>query len=167
MEVALAYDIRSQLIDSFNASALSFAANVRRAPVAFRGVVQEPLLMRQLMVAMHEIIVGDMTWGGSSWVLDPVITVHPDEVFYEAFSGDGSAYVRLAVKTEGFELIGQPTYGTTNVDFTFALREAMLNLRSARQTTFTVGAGGFGVETTGTIRRGTHFEEKVDVPDNW
>jgi hypothetical protein len=167
MQVALAYDTRTSFVTGFNASALDFATNLRRAPVSFRGEVREPVLMRQLMIAMHEVIVGDYRWNTRGWLLDPVITVHSDEVCFEAFSGDSSAYVRLSAKTGAFEVKTEPTYGTTNIDFTFALRAALLNLRSARRTTFAVGAGGFGVETTGAVRRALHFEQKVDLPDSW
>jgi hypothetical protein len=162
MQVALAYETHTSLVTGFNASALDFATNLRRAPVSFRGEVREPVLMRQLMIAMHEVIVGDFRWNTRNWLLDPVITVHPDELCLEAFSADSSAYVRLSARSEAFEVKAEPTYGTTNIDFTFALRQALTNLRSARRTTFAVGAGGFGVETTGAVRRAAHFEQKVD-----
>jgi len=35
-----------------------------------------------------------------AYLLDPVITVHPDEIFFEAFSRDESSYARLGVKHE-------------------------------------------------------------------
>src|SRR5262249_32767048 len=118
-------------------------------------------------VAMHDVILGDFRWNARGWMLDPVITVHPDELFFEAFSNDSSTYVQLSAKSEAFEIEDQPTYGTTNIDFTFALREAMLNLRSSRRTDFTVGAGGFGVQTSGAVRGAARFEQKVDLPDAW
>lgn len=167
MQIETAYQTRTSVLSSFNASAVDFAANILRAPVSFHGDVRQPLLMRQLMVAMHEVIISDLRWGRSTWQLDPVITVHPDEIFFEAFSSDTSAYVRLAAKTEAFNAQSESTFGTTNVDFTFALRNALQNLRSARKTTFAVGAGGFGVKTEGAVRRGDHYEQKVDVPDTW
>ncbi len=167
MQVELAYDTRTTVITGFNDSAVEFAANLRRDPVAFGGQVKEPVLMRQLMVAMHEVILGDYRFGMRGWMLDPVITVHPDELFFEAFSNDGSSYVRLSIRNDAFDVEGTPTYGTTNIDFTFALRAALMNLRSSRETTFRVGASGFGVQTSGAVRRRAHFEQKVDLPDSW
>ena len=35
-----------------------------------------------------------------AWVLDPVITVHPDEIFFECFSQDESSYGRLGCSYE-------------------------------------------------------------------
>jgi hypothetical protein len=167
MLFSLAYDTPTDVISGMNDSAMAFAANVRRAPVSFNGVVRDPLLMRELMIAMHEVILSDARFMWRGWTLDPVITAHPDELFFEAFSSDSSVYVRLSAQSEAFEIESEPTYGTTNIDFTFALRAALQNMRSSRRTTFTVGAGGFGVRTTGAVQRAAHIENKVDLPDSW
>ncbi|CAG0967915.1 hypothetical protein ARNL5_01424 [Anaerolineae bacterium] len=167
MQVTLAYERRTAIVSDFSGSALDFATNTLRMPVNFRGTLREPTLMRRLMIAMHEIIISDMTVSRSSFLLDPVITVHPDEVFFEAFSNDGSVYVRLAADLGAFEVEEPITFGTTNVDFTFMLRNALQNLRTSRRTTFAVSAGGFEVATqVGANERG-HFEQKVDLPDSW
>jgi len=168
MEVALAYDVRTAVTTTLNSSAVDFATNLRRLPVSFQGVVKEPVLMRQLMVGLHEVILGDfrqdMTW----WTLDPVITVHPDEIFFEAFSTDESAYARLSAKMDAFDVIGEPTYGTTNIDFTFALRDALQDLRTSRRTDFKVGLAGFGMDTqVSSTQTAAHFENKVKLPDSW
>ena len=42
------------------------------------------------------------------FVLDPVITVHPDEVFFECFSQDESSYGRLSACFEVFDHVGGP-----------------------------------------------------------
>jgi predicted nucleic acid-binding Zn finger protein len=168
MELTVAYETHSNLITGFDGSQLGFAANLQRPPVAFRGKVLDPVPLRQLMIAMHEVILSDYTVERSSWLLDPVITVHPDELCFEAFSNDGSSYVRLTARQSAFEAVGTtPTYGTTNIDFTFALRDALQNLRSSRRTDFTVGPSGFGVQTSEAMRRANYFEQKVDLPDSW
>lgn len=168
MDVQLAYQTRTQIATTLTSSQLDFAANIRRLPVAFRGRVAEPYLLRQLLIGVQDVIIGDYTWEGQRWVLDPVITVHPDEMFFEAFSSDESAYVRLSAKMDAFSPIGETTYGTTNIDFTFALRNALMNMRSSRDTLFNVGAGGFGVMTqTGERSATMHYENKVQLPDSW
>jgi hypothetical protein len=168
MNVEFAYDHRTSVVTSLNGSALDFATNVRRLPVSFRGQIKEPVLMRQLMTAMHEVIIGDyresQNW---RWVLDPVITVHPDEIFFEAFSTDESVYGRLSAPLAAFEMASDPIYGTTNIDFTWSLRNSLQDLRSSRRTEFTIGASGFGVETkVGAVSK-THYEHKVDLPESW
>jgi SWIM zinc finger len=170
MEVALAYDHRTTLATTLGAAALDFAANLFRRPVSFRGRVQEPLLLRQLLLALHESIMSDLRWmNEDEWLktLDPVITVHPDQLFFEAFSNDQSSYVRLSAPLATFEREGEVRYGTTNIDFNGELRDALQSLRSSRRTVFRVGASGFGVTTA--LGAGTldHFERKVDVPDSW
>lgn len=171
MELALAYHHQSAVTSSPEGSALDFAANLRRAPVSFRGRVREPVLLRQLMLALHEVILNDSRWLSDEeyWAtLDPVITVHPDQLFFEAFSSDESSYARLSADFEAFEPEGTVQYGTTNIDFTWGLRDALQTLRSSRRTLFAVGAGGFGVTTVG-LPGGTrvHFERKVDLPESW
>ncbi|MCL2337903.1 MAG: hypothetical protein FWC60_10850, partial [Firmicutes bacterium] len=51
------------------------------------------------------------------FVLDPVITVHPDQVSFEAFSIDESIYGCLAIALDEFEMSQEPLLGTTNIDF--------------------------------------------------
>ncbi len=167
MLVTLSYDRHTSVVTELNGSALDFAANMRRLPVSFRGTLRDPYLMRQLMVAMHEVIIGDFREEQNTWLLDPVITVHPDQVFFEAFSTDQSAYVRLSASNDAFDVQGEVTYGTTNIDFTFAMRDAMQDLRSSRKTDFTVGGGGFAIQTDIGARTRTHIESKVDLPDAW
>lgn len=168
MNVQFAYDHRTDVVTSLNGSAIDFAANMRRLPVAFQGQVKEPYLLRQMMLALHEVILGDFReserW---SWILDPVITVHPDELFFEAFSTDESVYGRLSAPLDAFEVAHDPVYGTTNIDFTWQLRTALQELRSSRRTDFTVGAGGFGAATNVGATAKAHFEHKVDLPETW
>jgi hypothetical protein len=167
MEVSFAYQQRTAYTATLSASALAFATNLHRPPVQFHGRVKEPLLLRQLMVAMHEVVISDFTdpWRWA-WILDPVITVHPDEIFFECFSGDESVYARLSAPLEAFEPAGQINYGTTNIDFTWALRSQLQRMRSSRHTMFTIGAGGFEVATSG-LGGGEHVERKVTLPQTW
>ncbi|MEO1286210.1 MAG: SWIM zinc finger family protein [Chloroflexota bacterium] len=168
MELQLAYNQRTQITTTLNSSAIDFATNIRRLPVSFRGRVQEPYVLRQLLLGVQTVILGDYTWAGQQWVLDPVITVHPDEIFFEAFSSDESSYVRLSAKQEAFQELGETTYGTTNIDFTQGLRNALMHMRSSRDTVFTVGAGGFGVQTAINAEKANiHYEQKVELPDSW
>lgn len=170
MEVALAYDHRTSFALSLTDLALNFAANIRRKPVAFAGRVKEPVLLRQLMIGLHRNITSDLRWHGpDEWrrILDPVVTVHHDQVFFEAFSSDQSSYARLSAPLDAFEPEGEVRYGTTNIDFNAGLLDALHNLRSSRRTVLRVGAAGVGVATAVGAATHEHFERKVDVPDAW
>src|SRR5947209_20456785 len=63
-------------------------------------------------------------------ILDPVVTVHPDQVFFEVFSKDEGAYAKLGVDLSAFELAHQPACGTTNIDFSPALAAGVEQMRS-------------------------------------
>lgn len=98
------------------------------------------------------------------YVLDPVITVHPDEVFFECFSEDESSYGRLGVGFEVFQNVKEVAYGTTNIDYSAALYEEFQKIRSYKTTRFEIDPSGFEVQTTGE----SDFKEvKIDLPDSW
>lgn len=98
------------------------------------------------------------------FVLDPVITVHPDEVFFECFSQDESSYGRLSAGHEVFKNVGEFGCGTTNIDYSAALYDEFQKIRSYKNTRFTIDPSGFGVQTTAE----EDFKEvKIDLPDSW
>jgi hypothetical protein len=96
--------------------------------------------------------------------LDPVITVHPDQVFFECFSRDESSYGRLAARYEAFTDLGERACGTTNVDYSDGLYAEFQKLRSYKHTSLDVDPAGFGVATSSEV---AHREVKIDVPDSW
>lgn len=98
------------------------------------------------------------------WVLDPVITVAPDQVFFEAFSLDESSYGRLAVHDRLFTDVKEFQYGTTNIDFSDNLLGALQRIRTYRPTEFQIDPSGFEVATEG---REVYKEKKIDVPTSW
>ncbi len=98
------------------------------------------------------------------FVLDPVITVHPDEVFFECFSQDESSYGRLGANYEVFQQIDEFACGTTNIDYSAALYDEFQKIRSYRRTHFEVDPSGFGVQTSG---EQDYKEVKIDLPDSW
>jgi hypothetical protein len=98
------------------------------------------------------------------FVLDPVITVHPDEVFFECFSQDESSYGRLGASYEVFKNVGDFACGTTNVDYSAALYDEFQKIRTYKSTVFEVDPSGFGVETAGEV---AYKEVKIDLPDTW
>ncbi len=96
--------------------------------------------------------------------LDPVITVHPDQVFFECFSRDESSYGRLAASYNVFEELGDRANGTTNIDYSEKLYGEFQKIRSYKTTTLDVDPGGFNVTTS---MEDTYREVKIDLPDSW
>jgi hypothetical protein len=147
---------------------LGISANTKR-PVRFHArVTREIFTLRTALRTLGEAI-----WSQDSWtsredylsnVLDPIITVHPDRLIFEAFTGDQGAYVALHVERELFETEGEVITGTTNVDFSAWLWAALADMRSSRETWLRIGAEGFEVRT---MSSGGRFEKKVDVPEPW
>lgn len=98
------------------------------------------------------------------WVLDPVITVHPDEIFFECFSQDESSYGRLGVNYEVFKHLGDFACGTTNVDYSDDLYAEFQKIRTYKTTRLEVDPGGFEVDTQ---HEESYREVKIDLPDTW
>lgn len=99
-----------------------------------------------------------------NYLFDPVITVHPDEIFFEAFSQDESSYARLGVSHELFSTVDGFECGTTNIDFSARLSRHFERLRTYRQTTFDIAPQGLVVSTSGA---GVVKEKKIELPDSW
>ncbi|MCA8996153.1 MAG: hypothetical protein KDA80_04190 [Planctomycetaceae bacterium] len=98
------------------------------------------------------------------FVLDPVITVHPDEVFFECFSQDESSYGRLSVSYNVFADVGEFACGTTNIDYSESLYNEFQKIRSYKTTSLEIDPSGFEVQTG---RDAGHKEVKIDLPDSW
>lgn len=97
-------------------------------------------------------------------VLDPVITVHPDEVFFECFSRDEASYGRLGTSFDVFKNVGEFSCGTTNIDYSSSLYDEFQKIRSYKTTQFEIDPSGFEVQTTG---EDIYKEVKIDLPDSW
>lgn len=100
----------------------------------------------------------------SAWlILDPVISVQRDGLFFEVFSKDESTYARLSLDWEGVELEEDIREGTTNIDFSKAFYESLQRMRGYRETRLDISREGVAVETAGE----EVLEKKVKVPDSW
>lgn len=98
------------------------------------------------------------------FVLDPVISVHPDQIFFECFSQDESAYGKLACDLEIFSQVQEMACGTTNIDYSHRLYQEFQRIRDYKDTEFKLDPSGFEVQTGTTD---TYREAKIDLPDSW
>ncbi len=234
MEFNYAYKGNSAVLDRGGDTRMSFAPDLKRAPVYFLGNLRQNIAFREAISALHDVVVSDLRfkpkdrtayleWAvrqeqidwqlvaaqrqqtadrirelqqdlnvltkrssermsgyyrsqkryfdylyqkdRDAWfVLDPVITVHPDEVFFECFSQDESSYGRLGASYEVFQNVGDFSCGTTNIDYSAALYDEFQKIRTYKQTRFEVDPSGFEVQTTGEEE---YKEVKIDLPDSW
>lgn len=98
------------------------------------------------------------------YVLDPVITVHPDSLFFECFSQDESSYGKLSCRYEVFDNVREHAYGTTNIDYSHELYQEFQKIRDYKRTEFVIDPSGFEVKTD---LSDDFKEEKIDLPDSW
>lgn len=97
-------------------------------------------------------------------VLDPVITVHPDRVFFECFSRDESSYASFSCSRNVFEQVGEVACGTTNIDYSAGLYGEFQKIRDYKTTRLAIDPDGFEVRTADDPG---FIEQKIDVPDSW
>lgn len=95
---------------------------------------------------------------------DPVITVASDVLFFECFSADESSYGCLSVDRDAFDAEQSVALGTTNVDYSWGLYESFQQMRSYRETRFSIDPSGFDVQTH---QVSAYHEAKIDLPSSW
>lgn len=97
-------------------------------------------------------------------VLDPVITVHPDQILFECFSRDEASYASLSCSHNVFSQRGDMAYGTTNIDYSDALYSEFQKIRDYKKTRFGVQQAGFSVATANDEQ---WQEPEIELPDSW
>src|SRR5262245_4607912 len=101
--------------------------------------------------------------------LDPVVTAHPDQLLVQVFSKDEGTYARLGINWKAFALDGTPVYGTTNIDFSQTLYQAIQQLRSYRPTRLSLGkdASPVALAPGVPVPGGEKLDKSVNIPDSW
>lgn len=97
------------------------------------------------------------------FVLDPVVTVHPDGISFEVFSKDEGTYARLFVARDALETDGDWVCGTTNVDFSDALYDGVQRLRSTGGARLSIAPDAVELAADDD----SVVEKRVAVPDSW
>jgi hypothetical protein len=165
MDVTLAYDQPTQVTTRDDATSVALATDAQR-PAAFAGRVRDPLRLRQLLLALHGATAANVS--GKGWLsetdwratLDPIVTIHPDQVIFETYSTDGSCYARLTAAMSAFEDGATVQPGTTNIDFAWDLRPLLATLRSSHPTTLAIGSAADMTTLDRVARQAT-------LPDQW
>src|SRR4051812_45480621 len=86
-------------------------------PWLFRGDLAQPLLFRDALLTLREVV-NARFYRPDLWkLLDPVVSVEPKCVRLECFSSDGGVYARVDLSHDVFNAGELGTPGTTNVDF--------------------------------------------------
>jgi hypothetical protein len=228
------YRGQSAIVQGLESARMTFAANTVREAAFFKGTLARPLVFREALGALHQVVTSDLKYRPRdrfafrawleeqdrlflaklamktektrlrveqlearraeldkaqegrlgpfyqarrayfdyvftheyelNYLLDPVITVHPDELFFEAFSKDESSYARVGARYDLFERIDAFECGTTNIDFSGHLAGELDRIRTYRRTEFDVTPDGFGVKVGDAP---AHREKKIDLPDSW
>jgi hypothetical protein len=161
MEAILEYRGASGL----DQNVLRLAPNLRRDRAALRARIVDPLGFRDSMLALYDVVRSELfiTAEALEQRLDPLISVTPEGVFFEAFSLDESSYGRIALRPGALDGLRVTSYGCTNIDFSPTLVSGLRQIRSGQATHLEVAREGIVVEH----REREDREEKVTLPDSW
>ncbi|TDM08756.1 MAG: hypothetical protein C4K60_04995 [Ideonella sp. MAG2] len=156
----------SGLLAQFMAQAASLKARASEISAELKKLrEQKAALLSPFYAARNKYFNWLYEANRDAWfVLDPVITVHPERLLFEAFSQDESSYCAVSVKHEVFDRVGEMACGTTNIDYSASLYEEFQKIRDYRETRFNIDPAGFSV-TTGSDP--AFHEAKIDLPDSW
>ena len=184
-----------------DADALNLVADRDRAPVRVSATLRRPLLVREALSVLHEVVKSDLRYVPKdrsaylayqrlkkrsvglaqlqaqqayfdwlarndplAWfVLDPVVSVHPDAILFEVFSKDEGTYAQLRIGREAVQAAGEWVCGSTNVDFSDALHDEIQRIRSTRAVRLNIGADAVEL---GTGERSV-IEKRVQLPNSW
>ncbi|WP_019501180.1 hypothetical protein [Pseudanabaena sp. PCC 6802] len=166
MEASISYTSNSQAILDGDRTALYFAPNLYRPPVNLRARIKDVLPFRDAMLALRDCIVSELYVSDREIAdrqNDPVITVAPDRVFFEAFSRDESTYARLSLKVAALTEIEALQPGCTNIDFSDNLQRGLQQMRSTRPTYLDVRREEVAVRVSDRTVR----EARIVLPDTW
>ena len=144
-------------------SDLRYKPKDRSAYLAYQRLKKRSLGLQQLQAqrAYYDWLARNdpLAW----FVLDPVVTVHPDGVLFEVFSRDEGTYAQLRVDRSALEVEGAWIEGTTNIDFTDTLFDGLQRIRTTRDARLTISPEAVGV----TVGDEEVVEKRVQVPDAW
>jgi predicted DNA-binding WGR domain protein len=98
-------------------------------------------------------------------ILDPVISVHPDQIAFEVFSKDEGCYAKLAFDHQAFNATEKTQYGTTNIDFSHALAMGIEQIRSHQKTTLQINQQAVQLSNDGDQH--SILEKAIKVPHSW
>ena len=166
MEAGLRYAAPSQLRPEGQGEALELSPNLLRDPTRLVARVTQPLELRDALLALHDVARSELFVSQAEVErrqLDPVVTVTPEEVYFESFSRDESTYGRVTVRPAALDEVEELRFGTTNVEFSRRLVQGLETVRSATRLGLRVSTDGIALEADD--RRVA--EEKIELPDSW
>jgi hypothetical protein len=165
--IRLDYASPSAFLSQKERALVGFSAETR-STLRFKGKVKAEanFLLRTALRSLGDVLWTDDRWWAETpnMVLDPIVTVHRDKLFFEAFSFDQTAHALLSIDLDLFEVEGETVCGSSNIDFTAWLWGALGEMRSSRDTWLHIDTAGLDLRSLGA---GGRFERNLELPESW
>lgn len=164
--MALLYHSESRVRCEAAGHCVELPTSLTRPGVSLRARLLQPLAFRDCMLAVRECILSRLYIPPEEIIaaqLDPVVTVSPAGVFFEAFSQDESSYARFAVRPGALDGLSETAYGCTNIAFSEGLARGLRELRSTSDAYLEVGREGVALQAQGVDQH----EPRIELPASW
>ncbi|MBI2300961.1 MAG: SWIM zinc finger family protein [Armatimonadetes bacterium] len=132
-------------------------------PWLFRGMLAQPLIFRDGLLTLREVVAARFYRPDLWRLLDPVVTTEEEWVRLECFSSCAGVYTRVDLRPDVFESGDLGGEGTTNVEFGADFAAQLSRLRPGRESAFEVSEECVALAG----ETGTAVERKVDLPERW
>ncbi|MEZ0368159.1 MAG: hypothetical protein ACAI44_03620 [Candidatus Sericytochromatia bacterium] len=143
---------------------LAAALQARAAsPEIFTGQPANPLVFRNLLLSLHDVVEARYYRPDLWRYLDPVLTAGSEQLHLECFSSCGSVYGRVDFDSDAFAEARFHRSGTTNVDFHAAFTGHLASLMPGRKVQLEMGQESVALSS----EAGTTIERKVKLPERW
>lgn len=160
------YQTLSQVQESPAESGVFLATPLRantQSQQFFRGQARQPLLFRDALLWLAELV-NARFYRPDLWrYLDPVVSCEPSQIRLECFSSCASVYGRIDLEADFFNGFALQSRGSTNVNFNPAFIQSLSRLRPDTRAVLEVGADFLSLESA----CGQAREEKVNLPERW
>jgi hypothetical protein len=97
------------------------------------------------------------------WIFDPMITIHPDELFFECFNHLQSSYVKLSCHFDLFKNVHSFKCGSTHIEYSLGLYKPFQKIRNYKRTFLSIDPNAFENNLT-TMKS---IESQINYSKNW
>ena len=123
------YGASSAILDEEGSKVVELHADARRLVRLHGQIVRDVFPIRLALEALGSLV--NESANGSQH--DPVVTVNADRVVFESFGSRGTEYARASIDTRVFAIQGEVIEGTSTVDASPWLWEALPELRTSQR----------------------------------
>ena len=161
----------TELVDRADGTTLRVGLDDARGVASAHATMRDPLLLREALLTLARCVVPErrasaleMTTREQYWsnTLDPLVTIHRDQLTCEVFSDDGAAYGMLAIPATALAAYQPLRPGTASADLAWAVGNTLQGMRSSAPTQLHLGS-----DAMDTFSLAEPVQRSIALSDDW